>query len=260
MSDIDDEIDRLYQGPLEAFTGARNALAKSTKRADLKELQKPSLPAWVVNQLHWHRQPLIDRLVAAGRGRAPRARQGLAGKPADVRAAEQAQREIVKEALAAAREVLAAGGHPATPATLEAIRETLQALPSPEATGRSDPRLVAARLRGAGRTRRDGAGPAGNARRPAAEGTRPHRAPPAGAKQTHDRETARAAARAQAERERRRREEQQQAAKEALDTARAALKQAEAALAEAERETMKRRTERNTAADAVEKALKAFRE
>ena len=136
MSDIDDEIDRLYQGPLEAFTEARNALAKSAKRADLKTLQKPNLPAWVVNQLHWHRRPVIDRLVAAAEAVRLEHGKALTGKNADVRAAEQAHRDLVKDGLAAAREVLAEGGHPATPATLDAIRETLQALPSPEANGR----------------------------------------------------------------------------------------------------------------------------
>ena len=80
MADIDDEIDRLYQGPLEAFTGARNALAKSAKRADLKELQKPNLPAWVVNQLHWHRRPVIDRLVAAAEAVRQEHGKALAGK------------------------------------------------------------------------------------------------------------------------------------------------------------------------------------
>ena len=38
MPDIDADIDALYQGPLEAFTDARNALAKSAKRADIKTL------------------------------------------------------------------------------------------------------------------------------------------------------------------------------------------------------------------------------
>ncbi len=38
--------------------------------------------------------------------------------------------------LADARAVLTEGGHPITPATLDAVRDTLQALPSPEANGR----------------------------------------------------------------------------------------------------------------------------
>ncbi len=59
-----DEVDRLYQGPLDAFIDARNALAKATRRADLKTLPKLSLRAWAVNQLDWHHQPVVDRLVA----------------------------------------------------------------------------------------------------------------------------------------------------------------------------------------------------
>ena len=65
MADLDSDIDRLYQGPLDAFIDARNALAKASKVAAVKALVKPSLPAWAVNQLHWHQRALVDRLVAA---------------------------------------------------------------------------------------------------------------------------------------------------------------------------------------------------
>ena len=136
MADIDAEIDALYQGPLEAFTDARNALAKSAKRADIKTLQKPSLPAWAVNQLFWHRRPVIDRLVKAAEAVRLEHGKTLAGKAADIRAAEQAHRDAVKDALAEARTALGEAGHPLTAATLDAVRDTLQVLPSPEANGR----------------------------------------------------------------------------------------------------------------------------
>ena len=136
MADIDDDIDRLYQGPLDAFTDARNALAKTAKRPDVKTLQKPSLPAWVVNQLHWHRHAALDRLVTASEAVRKEHGKALSGRPADVRAAEQAHRDVVREVLAEARTVLTEAGHPITPATLDAVRDTLQALPSPEANGR----------------------------------------------------------------------------------------------------------------------------
>ena len=136
MPDNDAEIDALYQGPLEAFTDARNALAKSAKRADIKTLQKPSLPAWAVNQLFWHRRPVIDRLVKAAEAVRLEHGKTLAGKAADIRAAEQAHRDAVKDALAEARTALGEAGHPLTAATLDAVRDTLQVLPSPEANGR----------------------------------------------------------------------------------------------------------------------------
>ena len=136
MADIETEIDALYQGPLDAFTDARNALAKTAKRPDVKALQKPSLAAWVVNQLHWHHRAALDRLGTAAEAVRKEHGKALSGRPADVRAAEQAHREVVRAVLTDARAVLTEGGHPITQATLDAVRDTLQALPSPEANGR----------------------------------------------------------------------------------------------------------------------------
>lgn len=136
MAALDDAIDQLYRGPLDAFTDARNVLARAEKRPDLKKLEKPSLPAWVVNQLHWHHRAVLERLETAGAALLEQHKLLLAGKPAAIPKAEQAQREAVREALATAKEVLRAAGHPDSPATLDAIRNTLQALPSPEAQGR----------------------------------------------------------------------------------------------------------------------------
>ena len=67
------EIDALFQLPLGEFTPARNALAarlgKDGERAAAaaaKGLPKPSVAAWVVNQLYWqHREP-FRRLIVAG--------------------------------------------------------------------------------------------------------------------------------------------------------------------------------------------------
>jgi hypothetical protein len=136
MSTIDDEIDRIYQGPFGAFIEARNALARSARRPDLKQLEKPSLPAWAVNQVHWHQRALLESLAVAATALREQHRQTLAGAPAGVHAAEQTHREALRACLAAIRTVLAAGGHPVTPATLDAIRDTLQAVPTPEVNGR----------------------------------------------------------------------------------------------------------------------------
>ena len=70
---MEHEIDALFKLPLAEFTPARNALAARLKKAGeqaqsdaVKELPKPSVPAWVVNQLYWrHREP-FDRLLEAG--------------------------------------------------------------------------------------------------------------------------------------------------------------------------------------------------
>jgi hypothetical protein len=67
MADSAAEIDRLYQLPLGEFTPARNALAKELGKTDarIKNLQKPNVPAWAVNQLYWRERPLYDRLIKA---------------------------------------------------------------------------------------------------------------------------------------------------------------------------------------------------
>lgn len=70
---MDDEIDALFKLPLGEFTPARNALAARLKKAGqqaeadaVKGLPKPSVAAWVVNQLYWqHRKPFA-RLIEAG--------------------------------------------------------------------------------------------------------------------------------------------------------------------------------------------------
>ena len=52
-SPIDEQIDKLYQLPLDEFTSARNALAKEAgpAAAEVRALQKPPLAAWAPNIL-----------------------------------------------------------------------------------------------------------------------------------------------------------------------------------------------------------------
>jgi hypothetical protein len=70
----DDDLDRLYHGPLEEFTSGRNELAKSlrsdgkTEAADwIKGLTKPSRAAWLVNQLAGRKPDEISELLETGR-------------------------------------------------------------------------------------------------------------------------------------------------------------------------------------------------
>lgn len=265
MADIDTAIDLLFQGPLDAFTDARNALAKSAKRPDVKALAKPSLPAWAVNQLFWHHRPVIEHLEAASEAVRREHQRALAGEPADIARADQAHREALRDAAAAAKEVLIAGGHAMTPGTLDAIRDTLQALPSPEAIGRLTrplaPRglealaglVFAARLPGPA-----AAPPA--APRPTAAAT-PPTAKPGEAAATE-------AARARAAREREKaaekaakeREAARQKAEAALAEAREALAAADAAVEQSERDLATRQAARVAARDAVKKAQRAVEE
>ena len=255
MADIDTEIDALYQGPLDAFTDARNALAKTAKRPDVKALQKPSLPAWVVNQLHWHRRAALDRLVTAAEAVRKEHGKALSGRPADVRAAEQAHRDVVREVLAEARVVLTEGGHPITQATLDAVRDTLQALPAPEANGRLARPLAPMGFEALAGFTVAPAPPVLRVVPPAAQ-----RAATA-AEDDGDAEAAaeaeRARARKAAEHEAR---EQRKAAEKAVAAARAVMQRADIALDDAERVVKKRRAERDAAAAAHEQAVAALRE
>src|SRR3954471_16823056 len=115
-SDINADIDALFQLPLAEFTGARNALAKRLK-ADgrmpdaerVKALAKPPAPAWAVNQLYWQDPKAIERLLALGE----RVRKAQTGqlKNADLRALLDEKKQMTMALLTTASEILEEAGH-----------------------------------------------------------------------------------------------------------------------------------------------------
>ena len=136
MPDIDDQIDRLYQLPLDEFTAARNALAKETKRPTIKDLEKPNVAAWAVNQLYWRHRADYDHLVKTAERLQGEHRKLLAGKSSDVRDAEKAHRDAIRVAMDRVRAVLQQGGHPATDQTMNAVQQTLESLLAADSPGR----------------------------------------------------------------------------------------------------------------------------
>jgi hypothetical protein len=129
---LDDEIDRIYQLPLDEFTSARNALAKQVRGADstaVRTLQKPNTPAWAVNQLYWRERRAYDRLVDAAERLRKAHRSLLAGKPADLPESEAAHRDAVRDAAQRVRRILENAGDAVTDATMTAVGETLDAMP-----------------------------------------------------------------------------------------------------------------------------------
>lgn len=136
---IADDIDRMFQAPLSEFTAKRNGLLKTATGADkaaVGALQKPTVPAWAVNQLFWKRRKVFDRLLEAARKlRVEHGRQ-LSGKAAEVDAAEARHRDALKTATDEIRSLLDAAGEQATPATMVAVAETLQGLPGRDDYGR----------------------------------------------------------------------------------------------------------------------------
>jgi hypothetical protein len=105
-ADFEDELDRLYELPLNEFTPARDALVKRLREQgereqaeEIKTLRKPTVAVWLVNQLVRERQLDVQRLLKAGesltKSQAPEARRD------EQRALEQlakGAREIAKRA------------------------------------------------------------------------------------------------------------------------------------------------------------------
>jgi hypothetical protein len=130
---VDDEVDRLYGLPLDQFTAERNTLARELGKAGeseavdrVKALPKPSISAWVVNQLARRERLQMRSLLTAG-DRLRKAQEELlgGGTRTELQEAVERQREVVAALLESAKEVLRLAGHPATDATLERVRGTL---------------------------------------------------------------------------------------------------------------------------------------
>lgn len=134
----DDEVAALYQLPLGEFTAARNALAKQLgpAGADVRTLEKPHAAAWAVNQLYWQRRTTYDALIRAANTMRQTHAQMLSGRKADVAKAEAEHRDAMRAAVQAIRELAQAAGESVSGATMEAVSETLQALPSDDMPGR----------------------------------------------------------------------------------------------------------------------------
>src|SRR6185295_13827985 len=131
--DIDAEIDALFQLSLDAFTGARNALAKRLKsdgRAPdaerVKALVKPPAPAWAVNQLYWQDPKAIERLLTLGE----RVRKAQTGqlKNADLRALIEEKKQMTTALLTKASAILEEAGQAASADSMRRVSATLESL------------------------------------------------------------------------------------------------------------------------------------
>jgi hypothetical protein len=130
----EDALDRLFHGPLEEFTSARNELAKSLRddgeaeAADwLKSLRKPSRGAWLVNQLATRKPDEVDGLLEVGEELRAAQEEMLAGAIDREKLREAARREqeavdsLLRTAEAIGRE------HGVGAQILTRVGETLQA-------------------------------------------------------------------------------------------------------------------------------------
>jgi hypothetical protein len=128
--DIEREIDRLYQEPLESFVKERDALAKRLRAEDdresadrVKAQAKPGLAAWTVNQLHWEAKKELARWIDASRVLGtlqPRA----AGWPMAIERRKAALDRLMERS----QSLLTAAGHAASRSTLRRIETALDSL------------------------------------------------------------------------------------------------------------------------------------
>ena len=134
MSALDDKIDDLYKLPLDEFTAARNALAKSLGGDDgkrVKALAKPNLVPWAVNQVYWRARGTYDRLLKAGERLRKAQIAALEGRSADVRGATDAHRHAIADAVAEAGRLAGEHGSKPSPDALTRTFEALSIAPEP---------------------------------------------------------------------------------------------------------------------------------
>ncbi len=125
------EIDDLYRLALSEFTAARNALAKELRgRGErdgaerVKKLGKPSVSAWLVNQLFYEQRSSFDALLDAA---AKQHRAVARGASMSTRAGDD-RRTALRDLLESARLRAEAGGAGWTPALRQRVTHTLEAL------------------------------------------------------------------------------------------------------------------------------------
>ncbi len=129
--DLDQELDRLYQLPLADFIGVRNDLAKRLRAEGnreeaekVKKLAKPSLTAWVANQLHFQAPRRLAALYETG----DRIKTAIAEGAGAHQAAMKARRETVAELLAIADEILDGAGQTLSRVHRQRLTRTLETL------------------------------------------------------------------------------------------------------------------------------------
>jgi hypothetical protein len=128
MPSIDDQIDALYQLPLDAFTAARNAFAKTFKGDEaqrVKALPKAAPIPWAVNQLYWRDRRVYDRLMRAGATLRQTQLAALEGKAGDLQTVVSAHRTALADAVERAGRIAQDTGARPDP---EALTRMLEAL------------------------------------------------------------------------------------------------------------------------------------
>lgn len=137
MATLDQEVDRLFELPLEEFTAARNDLARRLKSEgdaaaaeEVKRLTKPSVAAWTINQLSRERTDAVGALLAAGaklREAQERALQSTGDAGNALRQAQEDERQAIRALTHQAQQILEDAERPVSSTLLDRISSTLRA-------------------------------------------------------------------------------------------------------------------------------------
>jgi hypothetical protein len=128
MNELLSVADELYGLTPGDFTPARDAKARELKGSDLaatvRKLKKPSVAAWVVNQLVRHETEQVDQVLAMGEALRS-AQAGLKGE--ELRALTRQRRQLTAAVTTRARSVAAELGVKVTQAVADQVEATLTA-------------------------------------------------------------------------------------------------------------------------------------
>ena len=138
MSELLEVADELYGLAPERFTPERDARAKQLKGTDLaapvKALKKPSVAAWVVNQLVRHETEQVEQLLAVGEA----VRAAAASLEASqLRELTKQRRQLTAAVTTQARKVAGGLGVKVTQAVADQVEATLTAAMLDEACARA---------------------------------------------------------------------------------------------------------------------------
>lgn len=131
--DAEREIDGLFDRDPDEFVAARDDLARRLRAAGerdaagaVRDLRRPTVAAWAVNQVVRQRREQFEALLAAGADLEQAQRRVLSGLGADaLRAAAARRRELLEALRREAARILAEAGRGA--GHLDAVADTLEA-------------------------------------------------------------------------------------------------------------------------------------
>lgn len=130
----EERIDELFALPADAFTKARDELARTLRAAgdrdgaaQVKALRRPTLAAWALNQLARRDAEGLRRLRECGERLATEQQRVMSGQPNDLRAAQAERRMLTDELVRHVLTALEEAGAAADPHA-DAVRGALDAV------------------------------------------------------------------------------------------------------------------------------------